>query len=139
MTLALIPPDITKRFYVEETRHACAILAGDFHGEFGDILDCPRNFKLVRSEIIVGGGGKTKIAARFDDFLSARGWTEKKTQIAMTIDGAPRTMDTHKVDFCKGKIAVEVEWNNKDPFYSRDLNAFRLLHELNLGVISAAC
>jgi hypothetical protein len=27
---------------------------------------------------------------------------------------------------------VEVEWNNKDPFFARDLNAFRMLHELDV-------
>lgn len=134
MTLSLVPSDIKKRFHVEEQRHACAILAEDFKDEFNDILECLRSFKLVRSEIVVGGGGKSKIAARFDDFLSSRGWQEKRTLIAMTVDGVERKMDTHKVDFCKGKVAVEVEWNNKDPFYARDLNAFRLLHEL--GVIS---
>lgn len=35
-------------------------------------------------------------------------------------------------------MALEVEWNNKDPFYDRDLNNFRLLFELRavaVGVI----
>ena len=27
-------------------------------------------------------------------------------------------------------MALEIEWNNKDPFYDRDLNNFRLLFEL---------
>ena len=36
------------------------------------------------------------------------------------------------------KVALEVEWNNKDPFYDRDLNNFRLLYDLRVvdaGVI----
>jgi hypothetical protein len=35
-------------------------------------------------------------------------------------------------------VALEVEWNNKDPFFARDMNAFRMLHELDVisvGVI----
>jgi Restriction endonuclease BglII len=36
------------------------------------------------------------------------------------------------VDCFKGKIALEVEWNNKDPFFDRDLNNFRLLFELRV-------
>jgi hypothetical protein len=35
-------------------------------------------------------------------------------------------------------VALEVEWNNKDPFFDRDLNNFRLLFELraiDVGVI----
>jgi restriction endonuclease BglII len=43
-------------------------------------------------------------------------------------------LSTHLVDFWKDRVAVEVEWSNKDPFFARDLNAFRLLHEL--GIIS---
>src|ERR1700685_2517345 len=45
---------------------------------------------------------------------------------------------THKVDCFKGRVAVELEWNNKDPFFDRDLNNFRLLFELRaieVGVI----
>jgi hypothetical protein len=33
---------------------------------------------------------------------------------------------------------LEIEWNNKDPFYDRDLNNFRLLYQLDIlsvGVI----
>jgi len=29
---------------------------------------------------------------------------------------------THKVDCYKNRIALELEWNNKDPFFDRDLN-----------------
>jgi hypothetical protein len=39
-------------------------------------------------------------------------------------------------------VGVEVEWNNKDPFYDRDLNNFRLLREmgvLSVGVIITRC
>ena len=49
---------------------------------------------------------------------------------------------THKVDCFKNQVALEVEWNNKDPFYDRDLNNFRLLFELrvvSVGVIVTRC
>jgi Restriction endonuclease BglII len=49
---------------------------------------------------------------------------------------------THKVDCFKNKVAVEVEWNNKDPFFDRDLSNFRLLFELrtvDVGVIITRC
>ncbi len=45
---------------------------------------------------------------------------------------------THKVDCLKGRVALELEWNNKDPFFDRDLNNFRLLFDLraiDVGVI----
>ena len=45
---------------------------------------------------------------------------------------------THAVDCLKGGVAVEMEWNNKDPFFDRDLNNFRLLFDLRaiqVGII----
>ncbi len=42
----------------------------------------------------------------------------------------------------KNRVALEVEWNNKDPFYDRDLNNFRLLFELraiDVGIIITRC
>ena len=45
---------------------------------------------------------------------------------------------THHVDYYKNGVAIETEWNNKDPFFDRDLTTFRLLFDLNVlsvGVI----
>jgi hypothetical protein len=81
MGLDLIPADIRARFLVEERRHACAILAADFPDELKDIVGCLREFKLLRSEIQAGGGGKSKIARRFDDYLDTRGWTEQRIAV----------------------------------------------------------
>jgi len=39
-------------------------------------------------------------------------------------------------------VAIELEWNNKDPFFDRDLNNFRLLFDLrvvSVGVIITRC
>jgi hypothetical protein len=134
MGLQIIPEDIRRNFLIEERWHAGAIMAVDFPDELGELVECLRGFRLLRSEIVAEGGGKTKIANRIDAYLKARGWREKSTEVKMTVDGIPRQFDTHKVDLCKNRVALEVEWNNKDPFFSRDLNAFRLLHDL--GVIS---
>ena len=41
-------------------------------------------------------------------------------------------------DCFRNGIALEIEWNNKDPFYDRDLNNFRLLFDLrtvSVGII----
>lgn len=59
-------------------------------------------------------------------------------QTAITIDGVTRESPTHKVDCFKGRVALELEWNNKDPFFDRDLNNFRLLFDLgaiDVGII----
>ena len=36
------------------------------------------------------------------------------------------------MDYFKNRVAIETEWNNKDPFFDRDLTTFRLLFELNV-------
>jgi hypothetical protein len=130
--LDVIPAPTRQKYHIEERRHASAILASDFSRELEDIIDCLDQFQLVRSEIEVGGGGKSKIANRFDHFLTHRGWIEKSVKVRRTIGDVTTDSETHKVDFFRGRVAVEVEWNNKDPFFSRDLNAFRLLHELDV-------
>ncbi len=72
--------------------------------------------------------------------VAGRGWREKKFDIQIAVDGNPVPIPTHSIDNFKqieGQsrgVGVEVEWNNKDPFYDRDLNNFRLLR--NLGVLS---
>lgn len=138
MGLEVIPAQTREKYHIEERRHACAILATDCAAELRDVVECLDQFELLRSEIVLGGGGKSKIAKRFDDFLATRRWEEKSVKISRRVDEAVTQSETHKVDFFKGHVAIEVEWNNKDPFFSRDLNAFRLLHELNVisvGVI----
>lgn len=42
----------------------------------------------------------------------------------------------------KNGVGLEIEWNNKDPFFDRDLNNFRLLFDLrvvSVGVIITRC
>jgi hypothetical protein len=46
------------------------------------------------------------------------------------------------VDCYKNRVALEIEWNNKDPFFDRDLNNFRLLFDLraiSVGIIVTRC
>ena len=136
MGLEVIPGEVRERYHIEELWHACAILSVDCGVELADILACLQQFVLVRSEVEEGGGRKTKITARVDNFLAARGWEERSIKVARTVGDVTVEAETHKVDFCKGRVAIEMEWNSKDSVFSRDLNTFRLLHEL--GVISAA-
>ncbi|MBI1217665.1 MAG: restriction endonuclease [Rhodobacteraceae bacterium] len=114
------------------------MLCHDFPSEWADILDLLAAFRLRKSWIVAGGGNKTRLAASIDDFLSTRGWVEKQFQTAIEVDGRRLDSPTHKVDCVKNRVALEIEWNNKDPFFDRDLNNFRLLFELravSVGVI----
>jgi hypothetical protein len=60
----------------------------------------------------------------------------------VVIDEEELESPTHKVDCFKNRVALEIEWNNKDPFFDRDLNNFRLLFDLravNVGVMITRC
>jgi len=106
-------------------------------------MGCLRAFRFNTQEIVVGGGNRSILAIKFDAYLNKLGWKEKQFRTAILVDkDAPRESPTHKVDNFKNGVAMEMEWNNKDPFYDRDLNNFRLLFELRVvevGIIVTRC
>jgi hypothetical protein len=60
----------------------------------------------------------------------------------LCVDDTRLESPTHKVDCYRNRIAFELEWNNKDPFFDRDLNNFRLLFDLraiSVGIIFTRC
>lgn len=91
-----------------------------------------RNFKLTKTAFKAKGGNKSPIARAIDDLFFKRQWVEKSFDIKVTADGHETLAPTHHVDYYKERIAVETEWNNKDPFFDRDITTFRLLFELNV-------
>lgn len=142
MTLDLLPDFIRQHYEVHEWKHATAILKYDFPDEWQDIMDVLQGFRLRRSDIEKPGGRKSPIAEAIDAAFTARGWKERSFHTKVVVDANEMESPTHKVDCYKNQIAVEIEWNNKDPFYDRDLNNFRLLFELraiSLGVIITRC
>ena len=133
---------IRSHYEIHEWRHATAILAADFPQEFADIQTVLQQFRLYRSQVLAPGGRKSDIAGGLDSELTARGWVEKKFQTQIRVDDRVMDTPTHKVDCFKNGVALEIEWNNKDPFYDRDLNNFRLLFDLraiSVGVIITRC
>lgn len=142
MVLGDLPARIRENYEVHEWRHATAILAKDYPAQWADILKVLSGFQLLRSEIKRPGGAKTQIAARIDGALAAKGWKEKSFTTKIVVDGEEFDSPTHKVDCFKDRVGLEIEWNNKDPFFDRDLNNFRLLFDLralSVGVIVTRC
>jgi hypothetical protein len=142
VSLELLPEDIRSLYEVHEWKHACAILFHDFPHEWADIVAVLRTFRLQRRYITVGGGNKSQVSAAIDSEFYSRGWTERAFKTSIVVDGHHVETPTHGVDCFKNGVAIEVEWNNKDPFYDRDLNNFRLLFDLravSVGVIITRC
>lgn len=137
MGTELLRPSIRERFKIEERGHAVAILSCDFPTEFTDIQDCLDQFCLRKTEILTPGGSKSPIAKGINGFFANRGWDEKTFDVSIHVDGEQWPCPTHGIDYFKNRIGIEVEWNNKDPFFDRDLNTFRLLHQLGILSVGA--
>lgn len=142
MPVTSFPRHIHERYEIHEWRHASAILERDFPDEFIDVGSVLASFQLLRSFIDVGGGRKSKVSAWIDGEFYKRGWTERKFDTKISIDDTDLESPTHAVDCFKNRVALEIEWNNKDPFFDRDLNNFRLLFDLravSVGIIITRC
>jgi hypothetical protein len=129
-------------FQIEFHSHAQAILSVDFP-EVAVQLDAilPRS-TIPIEEIIGSGGGETKGTQRLRRALHETGWRKHKFEIRRTIDGVEREAVSHEVDhvarFEAGAVALEIEWNNKDPFFDRDLENYKRLHAdgaISLGIL----
>jgi hypothetical protein len=142
MIIDLLPPFIQEHYEVHEWKHVCAILKGDFPNEWQDIIEVLSEFRLSKRAISTPGGRKSDIAGLLDSGFYHRNWREKKFDTKMIVDTTELVSPTHKVDCYKNRVALEVEWNNKDPFFDRDLNNFRLLFDLraiSVGVVITRC
>lgn len=133
-----LPEFVRDNYEYHEWKHASAILTQDFPSEWSDLMALLQDLRLKKSWIVKGGGNKSQLPVFVDSFLSGRGWIEKQFQTAIEVDGRRLDSPTHKVDCFKNGVALEIEWNNKDPFFDRDLNNFRLLFDLravSVGII----
>jgi hypothetical protein len=127
-----VPPEILQKFEVHDWRNALPLIATHRPTEWAEVLDVLSRFILWRSFITERGKNKSKTAIWLDEQLTGYGWVEKGFDTKIVVDQSSEDVPTHKVDCFKNKIALEVEWNNKDPFYDRDLNNFRLLFDLRV-------
>jgi len=137
-----LPKFIDDHYEVHEWKHASAILQRDFPDEWAQIMEILTGFRVRRSHVTVGGGGRSKITQSIDREFYSRGWEEKKWETRIVVDDMTTETPTHKVDCYKNRVALEIEWSNKDPFFDRDLNNFRLLFDLraiSVGVIITKC
>jgi len=130
-------------FDLETRNHAEAILAADFDAELDELVEAFLDFAITTEEIIGSGGGEAKSTQRLRRVLAEAGWGKHNFRVQTLIDGRARDPGTsHQIDHvrraARGTLALEIEWNNKDPFFDRDLENFQRLHALSaisLGVI----
>ena len=143
-------------FQIAFESHAAAILATDFAPAVGELEQALLATSIPIEEIIAGGGGEAKGTQRLRRSLSRVGWSKTVFRVQRSIQvgesedrlGAPevRESQSHIIDHVRSfsspggvkRIALEIEWNNKDPFFDRDLENFKRLHgdgAISLGIV----
>lgn len=130
-------------FEIQFESHAAAILEKDFPNALADIDKVLAAVQIPIVEIIGSGGGETKATQRLRHAFSTLEWHKKHFEIKKIINGVERESISHEVDHAKTfenekVVALEIEWNNKDPFFDRDLENFKRLHAegaISVGVI----
>ena len=134
----LIPDAIADTYEIHNWRNAAQILAGSYPAEWEDVLEVLGKFKVLKSDVTVGGGAKSNISDGFDSAFTSRGWSERQVTYKMSIDEDVRESSTHKIDCYRNRVGLEIEWNSKDQTFIRDLNTFRILFDmqiLDVGII----
>lgn len=155
---SLIPARIAEvagnRYSVASYRSAAAVLEQRAPAELDAILNVLTAFTISRTEIRMPGGNRMSATIRFAELARAEGFHEEvrieadllvklregKGAQAPEIDRILRKdfIHNHMVDFWRGRVAFDYEWNSKDQTYDRDLYAFRSFFEagvIDMGVI----
>lgn len=129
-------------YQVEVHSHARAILEVDFPEVEVELTEALRNFKIPVEELIAGGGGEAKGTQRLRKDLAGKKWPKFHFHVERKINGKLLESQSHEVDHVRelpaGRIALEIEWNNKDPFFDRDLENYKRLHAdgaISVGII----
>jgi len=133
-----VPADLRQLYEVYEYRHAAALLFSEFPDLYKEICDGLRIFRFTKSQVVESGGNESEIPRTFSSILRPRGWIEGRLSAAPVVDNQTVQQDTHKIDYIKGRVAFDLEWNSKDQTFDRDLFAFRTFFDydkISVGII----
>lgn len=124
-----IPRKLQDLYEIHDFHHAAAILANEFASEFTELCEALGKFRLTEIDVTTRGGNESSIPKKFSQLLRPLGWKEETLTAKVLLDDEEFTQDTHKVDYVKGRVAFDLEWNSKDQTFDRDLYAFRTFFE----------
>jgi hypothetical protein len=129
-------------FQTDFTSHAEAILKHDFPDVERELTAALLSIRIPVNELVESGGGEARVTQRLRRTLSSAGWLKRNVTVRKTINGVEKESVTHEIDHIREygdwAVALEIEWNNKDPFFDRDLETFKRLHSegaFSVGVI----
>ena len=155
-----IKPEVRALYDVYSYRHAASILATSYPQELEEIQNALLEFRITVRDIGMPGGNESIVPKKFSRILRPVGWIETRIQGDLCIrlqeydekesksgkvskikrkeaeaHVIKNFIDGHKIDYVKGRVAFDLEWNSKDQTFDRDLYALRTFHEC--GLISA--
>lgn len=157
-----VPQSVRDKYEVYSYRNAAVILAEARQQEFAEIVSALDAFKITTDMIRTAGGNESDIPKEFTKTLRPLGWHETIINADLNVKlswreptgemkkGKPvlapktrviereRYLDGHKIDYVKGKVAFDLEWNSKDQTFDRDLyamNAFFQSGAIDVGVL----
>lgn len=153
-----IRKNLFDKFEFQNYGHALEILSESFPNEWKELQDCLESLSISKEDLLAAGGNETAIPKKFDDILYPLDWREIRITGDLLVKLYPRKadqrgrfdtrpfeekviegyIDGHNIDFIKGKVAFDLEWNSKDQTFDRDLLAMRTYFDCGLievGVI----
>lgn len=157
-----IDRDVSNLYDVYSYRHAAAILKNSYPTELQEIETALKSFSIQIADFAMPGGSESEIPKKLSRTLRPLNWLETRIQGDLIVRLLEQTevmsaesgkvkkislpektpveiknyIDGHKIDYVKGSVALDLEWNSKDQTFDRDLYAFRMFHEC--GVVSVA-
>ncbi len=126
----------TAGFDILELHHAAAILEHDMPQALADLETVLLELEIPVEELVSGGGGEAPSTQRKRRRLNELGWKKSNVTVRKLVGFDEDEIETqslsHEIDHVKQfgdwVFALEIEWNNKDPFFDRDLENFKRLH-----------
>lgn len=133
-----LPDDIRELYSCHELHHASAILATEFPKELAELLTALRAFRFTKTQVLAPGGNESEIPKTLSKLLRPEGWKERQLNASHTVNDETVRSESHYIDYVKGRVAFDLEWNSKDQTFDRDLYAFRFFFEydkISVGVL----
>jgi hypothetical protein len=141
-----VPASLLEKYDIQNFNHAVEILSQAYSDEYAEIIAALEAFTLSVSDIVAGGGNESAVPKKLSAYLHPLDWQEMKITGDLLVKlyrrNQPQAMertienfiDGHHIDYVKGRVAIDMEWNSKDQTFDRDLYAFRTFYEC--GIIS---
>ena len=144
----LIPGSIADKYEFYNFNSALEILTQSYPEEFAELVQTLERFEIRLDDILEKGGNESNIPKKLSELLRSLDWREMEISgdlVVRLLEGKKRKevyrefalkefISGHQIDYVKGNVAIDMEWNSKDQTFDRDLYAFRTFYEC--GVIT---